>query len=155
MTERLLALVRFGIVALVAVVGLVLAFHMSALGPGSSPGGDRDQSAFAAPEGVVFVASTPGPGMISGESAIKIALEHYQGLNTEAQVDAYLGTTTDANTAETVKDRLVWIVHLSGIAMPVSVPGGVKNPPRPADMSNGYIYIDAYSGAWLISRFED
>ena len=155
MTEKLFALVRFGFVALVAIVGLVLALQMSALGPGTSPGSDRDQPAFFAPEGVAFVAATPGPGMISSESAIKIALEHYQGLNAEARVYAYLGTTTDANTADAVKERLVWIVHLSGIAMPVSVPAGVKNPPRPADMSNGYIYIDALSGSWLISRFEN
>jgi hypothetical protein len=148
MTATLYAFVRHGLVALVMIVGLALALRMSALGPGSSP-------SFAAPEGVVFVAATPGPGVISSERAINFALEHYQALNAEARVEAYLGTTTDSTMGLAVNERLVWVVHLSGIAMPVSIPAGVRLASPPGDQSNGYIYIDAYSGKWLISRFEN
>jgi hypothetical protein len=92
--------------------------------------------------------------MITREQAIAAAQAHHLFAPT-AHVDAYLGTASDSTAAGAISNRAVWIVHLSGISVPISIPAGVKLPAPPQDLTNGYIYIDAVSGAWILSRFEN
>lgn len=109
--------------------------------------------------GLADVSVTPlqaGPGMISEAEAISAAGK-VQSIPGSASMNASLVIMTDPNTLRgdtPIKNRAVWLVHLSGIAYPVSVPFGAKLPENPT-LSNGYVYIDAYTGDWLLSRFED
>jgi hypothetical protein len=120
MINRSLSLARLGLVASLTIVVVLIAIHVSTLAAGTStqpsaqPTGEQTnpQPSLDAPQGVVTVAATIGPGVISKEQAVATALAHYQSLSANARVDAFLGTTTDSTTAGVVSDRLVWIVHL-------------------------------------------
>jgi hypothetical protein len=90
-------------------------------------------------------------GMISMDQAIAAVGKEYD-LST-ARVEATLVTMTDPTAGDgLIVNRPVWVVHLSGISDPISIPFGVTKLPIHRFLTNAYVYIDAYTGEWLISR---
>jgi uncharacterized iron-regulated membrane protein len=144
-------------VALVAVVtGLLVA--AAGCRVAGSVGGNTDSAALpadAVPADVVASVAPPAEGMISRDEAISAAAKQYSTLLRDGNVAAYLVVATDPSTRGPVEitDRALWVLHVSGVAYPISVPYGRST--ESDSVSNGWIYIDAYTGKWLLSRFED
>lgn len=109
----------------------------------------------AGPADVVLGPLLPGPGMISGAVALAIAAQ-VAPVDSASKVEASLVLASDPTILDPAIDaKPIWLIHLSGMAYPVSiVPFGLKAA-SVADLTNEYIYIDAYTGEWLISRFEN
>lgn len=90
------------------------------------------------------------------DEAIAAASKHLPSL-AGATVEAHLVSAIDPTTvgADRIAGQSIWIVHASGISMPVSIPAGVSLASgEGGSVSNGYVYIDAFTGDWLMSRFE-
>lgn len=72
--------------------------------------------------------------------------------------DATLVSASDPMTMrgdEPIADRPVWIVRYTGLAIPVG--GPIREDGRAADggvFITAYIYIDAITGEWLLTRLE-
>ena len=121
-------------------------------------GADPESAALpagAVPADVTASLTQSAAGMVSRDDAIAAARKQYPALLSDGKVDAYLVTATDPSTRGNVaiKDRTLWILHLSGIAYPISIPYG--RSAGSDSVGSGWIYIDAYTGRWLLSRFED
>lgn len=112
------------------------------------------------PAGVVPVdvsatAINMAPGMISESDAIAVVTSKYRDLlGKQGTAEAYLVTATDPTTNGLIVDRALWIVHLSGIKYAISIPAGASIDPNQTSVSSGFVYVDAYTGTWLLSRFE-
>ena len=109
----------------------------------------------AVPADVTASIAPETEGIISRDQAIAAATKQYPLLLREGKVDAYLVSATDPSTRGpiAIKDRMLWILHVSGVEYPISIPYGRTTESDTA--GNGYIYIDAYTGEWLLSRFEE
>lgn len=112
----------------------------------------------AVPEGVAASVINLEPGMVSKEAAIAAATEPFAALVSRATVEAHLVSASDPTTvgADKVDSTPLWIVHFAGVAMPISVPGGVPiSSAVVRTLKHGYVYIDAFTGAMILSRFEN
>lgn len=93
---------------------------------------------------------------ISQSDAIAIAAKEY-GLRYEGGVvDAYLVSLTDPGTLggeSPIRDRAVWLVHYSGLAIPYTgpiMPDGT--PAEGGTIDEAYVVLDAITGEWLFTQ---
>ena len=97
----------------------------------------------------VTAASTDGK--ISADEAVA-ALERAWGTSRDATIETYLVNLSDPSVLIAARD--VWIVKLSGVAVPFSIPDVPSGIPRPSATAGDvlYHYIDAVTGEWLVAR---
>jgi hypothetical protein len=128
---------------------MVLASCSSAAGLSVLPSG-------AAPADVAVIPLAQPAGTISEAAAIATARRQYGEMMDRATVTAYLVQMTDPTTLRgdaPIQERPIWLIRLSGIAYPISVPPLAVSKSR--SVGTGWVYVDAYSGEWLMSRFSN
>lgn len=109
------------------------------------------------PDGVSVTPMTDMGGTISQAQALAVVGKQIGALPAGATLSAHLVIATDPGTLKGdigIKDRPIWLVHVTGIEYPVSIPAPAIGHTK-TSVSSGFIYIDAYSGAWLMSLFQD
>jgi hypothetical protein len=104
------------------------------------------------------IPDTSSEGKISMDDAVAVALREHGQQFAGGKIDAYLVRLTDPATAGgdlEITDRDVWIVRFSGLDIQVS---GPDTPDRiPVDggtIEYAYVYVDAVTGEWLLTRAE-
>lgn len=109
-------------------------------------------------EGGVTVRPVTTTGFITREQALAVADEVQEEAFKAGDRDAALVSATDPMTIRgdnPVADRAVWIVRYTGLAIPVG--GPIRENGTAADggvFTTAYIYIDAISGDWLLTKLE-
>lgn len=108
--------------------------------------------------GIIAVPVESGAS-ISRDAALAIAgREGGDALARASGRNAYLVRMTEPLTLRgdaAIEDRLVWLVRSTDLRIPVS--GPVREDGTVADggfVNTGYVYIDALTGEWLLTRLE-
>jgi hypothetical protein len=129
-------------------LGIAVAVLLAASQSGASGGGTVPDGLGAL--GISATALEPD-GYISRDAAISEAVQ--EGFADEGQVEAYLVRATDANTP-LVQSRDVWLLVITGVKFsggtPIGPDGLAVEPPALYDRL--YVYIDAMTGHWILTR---
>lgn len=95
-----------------------------------------------------------GDEFISRDEALRAARD-VAGVGGDQPAEAYLLRATDETTAA-IRDREVWLLVIGGFEVmggaPVLADGSHAEP---ATYTTMYVFIDARSGEWLLSRLEE
>lgn len=91
-------------------------------------------------------------GKISQDEAMRAVREAEGTLFDDAKIDAYLVHLTDRTTF--VQDRDVWLFDVSGVSIvaPQPMPAPGSTTAEPFMLTRAYVYVDAETGEWLMSR---
>lgn len=141
----------------VALVTVQLATAERPSGPSSEP---RLPASDADRLSDVRVGDPPGAVAIDRDQALRIARDLYDPERAGAtSVDAYLETISVPATYrgdDPIRDRPVWIVRLGGLAQ---VQGGPMTedgtPARGRVLTVAYVFIDAKTGEFLYTEFQE
>lgn len=99
------------------------------------------------------IADASPEGKISKDAAINVAFEVH-GQEFGAEVDAYLVNLTDDSSF--IQNRDVWIVRFSGFELPITGPiaPGESQGADGGSVRYAYVYVDAATGEWILTRAE-
>jgi hypothetical protein len=108
--------------------------------------------------GIEVTASATLP-YVSKDQAIEVAARDALGMiPSDAKVDAVVGLVTDNGTlkaGDQVNRRLIWLLRYSGFSITLSGPPTRDGTPSDGGtVSRAYVYIDATTGTWLLTRLE-
>jgi hypothetical protein len=130
------------------VVGLYLALDFRSQTATSHVGG---VPAGAAARGVMTTAITTAAKVTLNEALAAVKGEYGDSFD-RAKVDAYLVHATDDTTM--VRDADVWLLDITGLSMDVPGPMGPDGKPTySGTLTEAYVYVDANTGEWLVSKF--
>jgi hypothetical protein len=114
--------------------------------PASTPGVPPDAEALD-----LEISPISPEGKVSQDDAMRAVREANGTQFDDAEIDAYLVHLTDRTTF--VQDRDVWLFAVSGLSItapcPMLADGTCANPET---LTRAYVYVDADTGEWLISR---
>ena len=98
-------------------------------------------------------------GKISRDAALEVVSREFGDMFDVSQADAYLVTVTDPATmrgATPIDTRALWLIRFTNLAIPAPAPitaDGSSALARP--YATGYVYVDAVTGEWLLTRLEN
>lgn len=103
------------------------------------------------------IAAASTQGKVSATEALGTAEANHPADFAVGDVSAFLMKVTDPETLGpvAVRDRPVWLIRLTGLRVPVG--GPVRADGTAADggyVTSAYIYVDAITGEWLLTRYE-